>query len=141
MGSLFKLRVEAEVKPTEDQAKVEKAIGKIFPRLQLEKVGDFIAGESGEVEALDRLHQLLRLQAILDSARKVMRGNKRGNTVRFMLNKQAATVGRVSFTDGESPLGPIIVTLEVPDADHLIDYLAPRTVDGKPIKEIRYQAG
>jgi len=44
----------------------------------------------------------------------------------------------VSFTEGESPLGPIVVTLEAPDAEHLIDYLAPRTVDGRPIKEIRY---
>lgn len=135
---MLRLRVEAEVKPTEDQVKVEAAVKKIFPRLQLVAAGNSLVGESVEVEALDRLHQLLRLQGILDSARNVMRAGRRGNAIRFMLNKQAAMVGRVSFTEGESPLGPIVVTLEAPDLEHLIDYLAPRTVDGRPIKEIRY---
>jgi predicted RNA binding protein with dsRBD fold (UPF0201 family) len=55
-----------------------------------------------------------------------------------MLNKQVATVSKVSFTDDESPLGPIIVTIEALDIERLIDYLAPRTRDGKPIEEIRY---
>lgn len=135
---MLKLRVEAEVKPTEDPKKVEAAVKKIFPTLQLNLAGNLLTGESTRAEALDRLHQLLRLQAILDSARRIMRGGLRENVVRFMLNKQVAAVGRVSFTNGESPLGPIVVTLEAPDAEHLIDYLAPRTVNGKPIKEIKY---
>lgn len=135
---MLRLRVEAEVKPTEDPKKVEAAVKKIFPTLQLNLAGNLLTGESTRAEALDRLHQLLRLQAILDSARRIMRGGLRENVVRFMLNKQVAAVGRVSFTNGESPLGPIVVTLEAPDAEHLIDYLAPRTVNGKPIKEIKY---
>ncbi|MDI6819631.1 MAG: RNA-binding domain-containing protein [Candidatus Hodarchaeaceae archaeon] len=135
---MLRLRVEAEVKPTEDPKKVEAAVKNIFPTLRLNLAGNLLMGESTQVEALDRLHQLLRLQAILDSARRVMRGGMRENIVRFMLNKQVAAVGRVSFTNGESPLGPIMVTLEAPDAEHLIDYLAPRTVNGKPIEEIKY---
>jgi hypothetical protein len=75
---------------------------------------------------------------ILDAARSVMFAGKRENKVRFMLNKQAAFVGKISFTDGESPLGPIVVVLEAPDIGRLIDYLAPRTKDGKPIREITY---
>jgi predicted RNA binding protein with dsRBD fold (UPF0201 family) len=134
----LKLRAETEVRATEDQNKVEAAIKKIFPTLQLSQVGAYLIGESSDVKALDRLHQLLRLQAILDSARKVMRSGRRGNMVKFMLNKQAAAVGKISFTDGESPLGPIVVTLEAKDIERLIDYLAPRTRDGKPIKEIKY---
>jgi len=132
------LRVEAEIRPTEDQTKVEAAVKKIFPTLQLSTAGNFLVGESAEVEVLDRLHQLLRLQMILDSARSVMQRGRHGNTVRFMLNKQVATVGKVSFTDGESPLGPIVVMLEAPDIERLIDYLAPRTREGKPIREIKY---
>lgn len=132
------MRVEAEVRLTEDPAKVGAAIKEIFPTLQLDRVRNSFVGESAEIEALDRLHQLLRLQMILDSARRVMRRERRGNTVRFMLNKQVATVGKVSFTNGESPLGPIVVTLEAPDIERLIDYLAPRTREGKPIHEIKY---
>ena len=135
---MLKLRVEAEIRPTEDQAKVEAAVKKIFPTLQLSTAGNFLVGESAEVGALDRLHQLLRLQMILDSARSVMQRGRHGNIVRFMLNKQVATVGKVSFTDGESPLGPIVVTLEAPDIERLMDYLAPRTREGKPIREIKY---
>jgi predicted RNA binding protein with dsRBD fold (UPF0201 family) len=67
-----------------------------------------------------------------------MQRGKHGDVVRFMLNKQVATVGKVSFTDGESALGPIAVTLEAPDIDRLMDYLAPRTRGGKPIQEIKY---
>jgi predicted RNA binding protein with dsRBD fold (UPF0201 family) len=134
----LKLRVETEVRATEDQTKVEAAIKRIFPTLQLNRVGNYLIGESSDVRTLDRLHQLLRLQAILDSARKVMRVGRRDNTVRFMLNKQVATVSKVSFTNDESPLGPIIVTIEASDIERLIDYLAPRTREGKPIEEIGY---
>jgi len=134
----LKLHVETEVRATEDQTKVEAAIKKIFPTLQLNRVGNYLIGESSDVRALDRLHQLLRLQAILDSARKVMRTGRRNDLVRFMLNKQVATVSKVSFTDDESPLGPIVVTIEASDIERLIDYLAPRTRDGKPVEEIRY---
>jgi hypothetical protein len=134
----LKLRVEAEVRATEDRAKVEAAVNRIFPALKLNLVGDRLIGESTDIRSLDRLHQLLRLQAILDSARKIMRAGRRGNIVEFMLNKQVAAVSKVSFTDGESPLGPIVVTLDAPDIEHLIDYLAPRTREGKPICEISY---
>jgi predicted RNA binding protein with dsRBD fold (UPF0201 family) len=134
----LKLRVEAEVRATEDKTKVEAAIKKIFPTLQLNFTDNCLVGESTDTRALDRLHQLLRLRGILDSARKVMRTNRRENLVQFMLNKQVAAVSKVSFTDGESPLGPIVVAIEASDIERLIDYLAPRTREGKPIEEIRY---
>jgi len=133
-----RLRVEAEVKPTEAREKVEAAIKQIFPTLELSLIGSSLVGESTRMESLDRLHELLRQQAIRDSARSVMLRSRRGNVVRFMLNRQVAFVGRVSFTGGESPLGPIVVTLEVPDIERLVDYLAPHTREGKPIREIRY---
>lgn len=134
----MKLKVEAEVRPTEVREKVEAALKKIFPTLELRQEGSFLVGEATEVSALSRLHQLLRLQAILDSARAVMRAGMEGNHISFMLNKQAAFVGRVSFTGEESPLGPIAVFLEARDIERLIDYLAPRTREGKPIQEISY---
>lgn len=124
------MRVEAEVKPTEAREKVEAAIKLIFPTLELSLVGNSLVGESTSEESLARLHQLLRQQAIRDSARSVMLRSRRDNAVRFMLNRQVAFVGKVSFTGGESPLGPIVVVLEAPDIERLIDYLAPRTGEG-----------
>lgn len=133
----MRLQVEVEVKPTEDKEKVEAAVKKIFPTLELSQNENSLAGESIRAESLDRLHQLLREQAIRDSARSMMFQGRRGNVVQFMLNKQVAFVGKVSFTGGESPLGPIVVTLEAPDIERLIDYLAPQTREGKPIRVIR----
>jgi len=134
----LRLQVEVKVKPTEDKEKVEAAVKKIFPTLELSQNENSLVGKSVRAESLDRLHQLLRGQAIRDSARSVMLRGRRGNLVQFMLNKQVAFVGKVSFTGGESPLGPIVVTLEAPDIERLIDYLAPRTREEKPIREIRY---
>jgi hypothetical protein len=134
----LKLRVEVEVRATELEDKVRKAVENIFPNLKLEMIENKLIGESAEVSAISKFHQLLRLQLILDSARSVFFAGRRGNRVQFMLNKQVAFVGKISFTDGESPLGPISVVLEAPDIERLIDYLAPRTKDGKPIEEISY---
>lgn len=134
----MKLQVEAEVKPTEAKEKVEAAIKRIFPMLELSSVGNLLVGKSTSVESLDRLQQLLKQQAIRDSARAVMFRGRQGNLLRFMLNRQVAFVGKVSFTEGESPLGPIVVTLEAPDIERLIDYLAPRTREGKPTREVSH---
>ncbi len=134
----MRLRVEAEVRPTEAQEKVEAAIKKIFPTLELVRAGNSVVGESADIDSLSRLHQLLRQQAILDAARSAMFARRRGGSTQIMLNKQVAFAGKVNLTDGESPLGPIIVTLEAPDIERLIDYLAPRTREGKPIREITY---
>ncbi len=123
----MRLQVEVEVKPTEDKEKVKAAVKKIFPTLEFSQNGDLLVGESIRAESLDQLHQLLREQAIRDSARSMMLRVKRGNLVQFMLNKQVAFVGKVNFTRGESPLDPIVVTLEAPDIERLIDYIAPQT--------------
>lgn len=135
----MRLRVEAEVRPTEDREKVIAAVKKIFPTIEIGQAVGSVSGESSDVASLSRLHQLIRQQAILDSARSAMRKRIRDNTTQIMLNKQVASVGRVNFTDGESPLGPIVVTLEAPDIENLIDYLAPKTRDGRPIKEVEYR--
>lgn len=130
--------METEIRKTEAQEKVEVAIRNIFPIITLQRVGSSLVGESTDISSLSRFHQLLRQQAILDTARSVMISNKRGGSTRLMLNKQVAFVGKVSFTDGEALLGPIVVTLEAIDIERIIDYLAPRTREGRPIHEIIY---
>ncbi|MEM4188164.1 MAG: RNA-binding domain-containing protein [Candidatus Hadarchaeum sp.] len=132
----MKLRVETEIRTTESREKVEAAVRNIFPDLKLELVGQKLVGESTDIASLSKIHQLLRQQAILDTARSTMFANRKDNTTEFMLNKQVAFVGKISFTDGESPLGPIKVHLEASDIERLIDYLAPRTREGKPVQEL-----
>jgi predicted RNA binding protein with dsRBD fold (UPF0201 family) len=136
---LLKLRVEAKINPTESRDKVEEAVKRIFPALQLELREDSLVGESSQPKVLENLHQQLQLQAIRNSARKVLRAGREDDALRFMLNKQAATVSKVSFTDGESPLGPIVVTIQASDPDLVVDYLAPRIREGKLIKKMKLE--
>jgi hypothetical protein len=100
--------------------------------------GGFTRGGGGAA-SLAAFHRLLREQRILDTARSVMLQGVVGDAVQFRLNKQAATVGRINFPPEEEPLGSIHV--EIRGAASLIDWLAPRTVDGKPIEEIELEDG
>lgn len=136
------VRVEAEVRPTEDLEKVLTAVKNIFNgRITVENKGNgyfLVKGESYSVESLLKLHELLRMYRILDAARKNLVKGTKENTIIFMLHKQAAFVKRISFVDSEreSPLGAIVFTIETSDPDKLIDWLAPKTSMGKPLWEI-----
>ncbi|MGB3944646.1 MAG: RNA-binding domain-containing protein, partial [Methanothrix sp.] len=88
----------------------------------------------GGITALSTFHRLLREQRILDTARSVFLAGRVGDALQFRLNKQAATVGRISFPPEEEPLGSIHVEIRGPQL--LVDWLAPRTSEGRPVEEI-----
>jgi len=134
--------IRAEVRPTEDEEKVVKALLNLFNVQLREEVSGHVkilVGEGGR-EALVKFRRLLMEQRILDAARQyLLRGlHERGFS--FYLNKQAAYSGKVSFCSfeyGESPLGPIAVEVETDDPQRAILWLAPRTVQGTPVEEVR----
>lgn len=121
----MKVEVKAEVYPSEDPEKVIEAIRNVFPSIEINFKGNCLVGKSKNLESLKNLKNKLGLQAIRDTARRKLRKGKKGNSIRFSLNKQTATVGKVNFSDDETPLGPIEVKIEAKNADELIDYLAP----------------
>jgi predicted RNA binding protein with dsRBD fold (UPF0201 family) len=126
------VRVETEINPTEDEEKVKKAVANIFDAASAEVKpsyeGSMLYATAKGRESLVKLRLLLSSDRIRDAARKVFFGGLRGNTVRFCLNKQVAFAGHVSFCEetGESPLGPIKVTIECDHPQQLIDWLASR---------------
>lgn len=134
----MRLEVRAEVRKTESVEKVRKAILNIFPEVRLEEAVGEVRGESADVRALSRFRELLRKQAILDAARSVMKAGLSENMISFRLNKQVAYVGKVNFTNGEAPMGPIVVSILAEDPERMIDYLAPRTKNGMPVQEVDY---
>jgi predicted RNA binding protein with dsRBD fold (UPF0201 family) len=69
---------------------------------------------------------ILQRDRIRAAARSVLRRSVDGNRIVFFLNKQAAYAGHVSFSapEGESPLGPIQVTIETENPEQLINWLA-----------------
>jgi predicted RNA binding protein with dsRBD fold (UPF0201 family) len=75
------------------------------------------------VTSLHTINQLLRKHYIIDAARAHLLSRIFENKLEFMLNKQAAFCGRVNFTDGESPLGPIKVCIETENPKEIVQYL------------------
>ncbi|MEM2924144.1 MAG: RNA-binding domain-containing protein [Methanocellales archaeon] len=135
------LIISALVHPTESQEKVEAAIKKLFPNVELKLEGGFgvaqrLIGSASDIESLRKMHELLRRQKILDTARSTFLKYKRGSAIEFELNKQVAYVGKINFVEEPVALGSIHVKIESDEIDRLIDWLAPATKDGRPIQEI-----
>jgi predicted RNA binding protein with dsRBD fold (UPF0201 family) len=57
-----------------------------------------------------------------------------GETIQFQMSKQAALMGFVSFPPEEEPLGSLHV--QITGGERVIDWLAPETENGVPIREI-----
>lgn len=130
---MIELTVISPLRPTESPEKVERALQNLFLGIVLEAKETRIEGRGG-TEALSTFHRLLREQRILDTARSVFLAGRVGDALQFRLNKQAATVGRISFPPEEEPLGSIHVEIRGPQL--LVDWLAPRTSEGRPVEEI-----
>jgi predicted RNA binding protein with dsRBD fold (UPF0201 family) len=131
--NMITIKVEAEINLTESPEKVKLAVENVFGALEFETVGDkrdgtLVAYGTG-TEGLTKLYNLLRREHIRDAARSVLFRGFEGNVITFYLNKQVAFAGHLSFSEptGESPLGPIKVTITCDNPRELIDWLAPRT--------------
>lgn len=137
----MKIIVETEIRPTEDEEKVKKAVLNFFTpsSIRVEDRGrcKVLVAEAEETEALQKLYLKLREQRILDAARSMMTRWSSRDRVVFYLHKQAAFMNYVTFClpEGESPLGPIKFEVTGVDAKALIDWLAPPTSKGKPLFE------
>jgi predicted RNA binding protein with dsRBD fold (UPF0201 family) len=133
---MIELSLTASVRPTESPEKVAGAVENLFPKIELVASENRIEGQGG-AESLLTFHRILREQRILDTARSVMLQGRVGGAVQFRLNKQAATVSKINFPPEEEPLGSIHVQIRGPET--LIDWLAPRTSEGRPIEEIELE--
>ena len=119
------------VNPSEDPDMVREAVLSLFPDAELE-LGE--KGFVGTAPGLDLFSAQIRKQRILDATRAVMTKGMRDNRTRFLLNKQVATVGKISFADRNPVLGGIEVSVEDDDLQSLIDRVAPETVDGEEVR-------
>jgi predicted RNA binding protein with dsRBD fold (UPF0201 family) len=138
---MTKITVMAEIRPSEDEDKIKVAIATFFDyeKISMEERGlnKLLIEEAYSLGSLKKFHKILREERILDVARKYLIKGIEDDTITFMLHKQAASVGIISFVDEEkeSPLGPIIVTIEYKEPMKVIDWLAPKTSKGQPLWE------
>ena len=129
------VEITAPVYGTEVEERVAAAIRELFPSADPEvRPGELHA----TVHDLEHFSTLLHRQEILDTARSVFFRNRRGEAFSFRLKKAAATQGVVNFElEDAGELGAIAVRVRVtePDLQAYVDYVAPRTADGKPIED------
>jgi hypothetical protein len=107
--------------PTEDPGKVKSSISNIFPGSEIRKGVDgfhFITNDA------DNFIEIIREHRIRDTAVMIMERSRRGGYSSFFINKQAAFMGVVNFTEGDSPLGDIEVEVKE-GAEKLIDSARP----------------
>lgn len=131
------IRAESIVNPTEDEAKVERAMHNIFPSMRIERVQGqngqpLLRIQSHDLEALSTLRNLIRQERIRSAARSLLRARARAEGIHMFLNKQAAFAGHVSFCEptGESPNGPISIEVESSEMEPVIDFLASNPNEG-----------
>jgi predicted RNA binding protein with dsRBD fold (UPF0201 family) len=127
----MQLIAKTPIHPTEDRTKVEQCFQNIFGNyLEFEEeqkiTGRYLIARSSKPEVFDIIFKKLRSERILDSARKILLRNMTIDSVNFLLNKQAAFMGRIHFvTDPEQEdfLGPISITITSEDIQKFIDWL------------------
>jgi predicted RNA binding protein with dsRBD fold (UPF0201 family) len=134
-ATMVRVIVEAPVRPSEDPAKVEAAVRRLFPDAEVvsHQDGMLLATSS----SLAEMEALLHKQRILDAARGVFLHAVAadGSSATFRVGKQAAFVGHVSFSVGESALGDITVTVEDENVEQVLRAVAPKTKKGFPVSE------
>ena len=122
---------EVTVNPTEDEAKVTRALKNVFPDMSVQRIPAangrlrLVVTGSG-LQTLATLRNLIRQDRIRSAARSILMRHTKDGLTEFCLHKQAAFAGRVSFcgSTGESPHGPISVAIRSDDPRPVIDYLA-----------------
>lgn len=120
--------VQAEVKPTETVEKVTRALRNIATgpvESRLDGAEFLLQMETTKLESLDHFKIILRRDQIRAAARAVMTRGITGDSLEFYLNKQVAHAGHVSFSlaEGESPLGPIHITITSPSIERVVEWL------------------
>jgi len=119
------IRVECQVYPSEDPAKVIRAIKNVVSNCSPELVDSMLRVVTKNLEVLSTIYEQVRSRRVMGVFRKVLLNNMIANSTWFYLNKQAAYVGTVSVCEdeSESPLGPIKVTMTSEELESVINWL------------------
>lgn len=137
MSTVYRITVdvEAPVKPTEVRERVADAIRSLFPEADVSVESDRVTART---HSLEHVRERLFEQRILDTARTEFMRNRSRTGFEFRLKKQAGFRDVVNFSVGNpAELGDIDVRVSVedPDVESFIGYLAPPTEGGEPIEE------
>lgn len=121
------IALEGSVSPSEDPQKVLKALQNVLGdcEFEVERTRQSIALKSKNIKCVEKVRNQFRDRRIRGVARKLALGSKTEYRLTFMLNRQAAYEGIIALCsiEGESPMGPLYLTIESPELDKLIEWL------------------
>ena len=120
-----KMEISCPINPSEDPAKVEKAIANIFPYSIIKYENFTMFAQSKELRSFEKIYETIHTNQSQKTYSRNLENNLENDTTWFFLNKQAAFVEKVAICDEpeESPLGPIKVTLTSSNIDGIIDWI------------------
>ncbi|MCS6767978.1 MAG: hypothetical protein NZ517_04475 [Candidatus Nitrosocaldus sp.] len=109
------VEVECKVYPSEDPSKVIKAIKNVIDGIEPVHEDDTVRARASGIHALSTMKRQIQSRQVMNTFRRIMLENESedGYATWLYLNKQAAYAGSVVVCEdaGESPLGPIRVTI------------------------------
>ena len=119
------IEMSCPINPSEDPAKVEKAIANIFPYSIIKYENFTMLAQSKELRSFEKIYETIHTNQSQKTYSRNLENNLENDTTWFFLNKQAAFVEKVAICDEpeESPLGPIKVTLASSNIDGIIDWI------------------
>ena len=120
-----KIEMSCPLNPSEDPAKVEKAIANIFPYSIIKYENFTMLAQSKELKSFEKIYETIHTNQSQKTYSRNLENNLENDTTWFFLNKQAAFVEKVAICDEpeESPLGPIKVTLTSSNINGIIDWV------------------
>jgi len=124
---------QTEVYPTENEENVKAAVNNVLDNAAItikpSLKGSTLTATAKGQDSLIKLRNMFHNDRIRDAARRLLFKSIRGNMISFCLNKQVAFAGHVSFSEetGESPLGPIKISIEAEFPQQLVEWLAEKT--------------
>lgn len=124
----MEIEIKAVVKKTESIDKVKKAITNIFPSVILEEREGTLIGKATK---MDVFKKMLEIQRIRDTAKSFLQKRAKEKEVSFVLNKEAAYVGKVNFLTVEHPMGGIEVVVRTDDISEFINWLTEKNTQDK----------
>jgi hypothetical protein len=123
---MTRIKIKAQLQPTEDPEKVEKAIRKLFGDIALNhnKEDSLITAKLETPESLRDFRSRIAQDRIKTTLNNTLtRWTKEENYLSFGLNRQAAYAGHVSLNlTNEDPMGPIQVQIRG-DIEEVIAFL------------------
>jgi hypothetical protein len=110
-----------KVYPTEDLQKIKSSILNIFPEAEMDISSELVKFHCDDA---GRFKEKLYDQKIRDTAIMVLERGLKDDSTSFQLNKQAAFMGKINFSDGDSALFDIEISVE-DGALNLIEEIRP----------------